>query len=140
MALFMHTLPRRVSSRGVTLIEVMIVVTILGILSAGIAVAVTHALITSQIKTTRMNAQVLRPIAAVWRSDHPGDECPTPQRLRDDKLLDASSKVTDAWGGPYVIVCEADETGVVSYGPDRKLGTEDDLVEPDPDHGKVAER
>ena len=132
----------RPRTRGVTLIEVMIVVTILGILSAGIAVAVTHQLHLAQIQTTTMNAKVLRPIAAMWRDEHPGEDCPTPERLRRDKLLDVSSKLTDAWGGPYVILCEADETGVLSYGPDRRPDTEDDLREPDPDHGKpkVAER
>ena len=38
------------------------------------------------------------------------------------------------------MVCEADETSVLSFGPDRKENTEDDLREPDPDHGKVAAR
>ena len=87
-----------------------------------------------------IDARAMRPIAAVWRGEHPDGECPTPQRLKDDKLVDVSSKLSDAWGGPFVIVCEADETSVLSFGPDRKENTEDDLREPDPDHGKVAAR
>jgi prepilin-type N-terminal cleavage/methylation domain-containing protein len=123
-----------------TLIEVMIVVTIMGLLSGAIAIAVTHQLQEARIKTTVMDEKTIRPIAATWRSDHPDEECPTPARLRDDKLLDVASKLTDAWGSPFVIVCEADETSVISPGPDRRANTEDDLREPDPEHGKVASR
>ena len=47
-------------------------------------------------------ARAMRPIAAVWRGEHPDGECPTPQRLKDDKLVDVSSKLSDAWGGPFV--------------------------------------
>ena len=135
-----HARRARSIVRGVTLIEVMIVITIMGLLAASVAIAVTRQLRKAQIETTLMNAKYIRPIAALWRSDHPSEECPTPEQLRVDGLLDVSSKLTDAWGSRYVITCEANETSVLSYGPDRRPNTEDDLREPDPDHGKVAER
>jgi hypothetical protein len=94
----------------------------------------------AQVKTSHIDARAIRPLAALWRSDHGRDECPTTERLRADGLLDSSSKLTDAWGNRYVIVCEADETSVLSDGPDRRPNTDDDVREPDPDHGKVAER
>jgi general secretion pathway protein G len=127
-------------TRGVTLIEVMIVVTIMGLLASAVAIAVTRQLRKAQIEATVMNEKAIRPIAALWRSDHESDACPTVEQLRADGLLDASSSATDAWGSRYIITCEANETSVVSYGPDRRPNTDDDLREPDPDHGKVAER
>jgi general secretion pathway protein G len=129
---------RRASARGVTLIEVMIVITIMGLLAGAVAIAVTRQLRKAQIETTLMNAKYIRPIAALWRTNHASDECPTPEQLRVDGFIDSSSKLTDAWGSRYVIACEANETSVVSYGPDRRPNTEDDLREPDPDQGKVA--
>jgi general secretion pathway protein G len=136
----MHNQRLRSLARGVTLIEVMIVVTIMGLIASAVAIAVTRQMREAQIKTTIMNEKAIRPIAALWRSDHPGDECPTTEQLRADGLLDASSSLTDAWGNRYIITCEANETSVVSYGPDKRPDTPDDLREPDPDHGKVAQR
>ena len=118
----------------------MIVVTIMGLLAAAVAVGVTHQFRIAQIRTTTIDAKAIRGLAAVWRTDHRSDECPTARQLRDDKLLDPSSKITDAWGSPFQIVCEADETSVLSLGPDRTANTADDLREPDPDEGKVAVR
>ena len=40
-------------------------------------------------------------------------------------------KITDAWDDPYRIVCEDDETTVVSAGPDKKEGTADDIRVPE---------
>jgi len=121
---------RRASSRGVTLIEVMIVVVILGLIAGGVAVAVLPKLKEAQIKTTRTSALELRRAAETWRSMH-GDDCPTPEILRTDKAIDTASKLTDAWDDPFKITCDADETIVSSWGPDKKEGTADDIKVPD---------
>jgi len=136
----MHTLARTHGRRGVTLIEVMVVVTLLGLLSVAIAIAVTHQHRLAQIQATMLSATSLRSIADVWRTEHGDDVCPTAERLRQDKLVDRASKLSDAWGSPFVIECEGEDTSVLSLGPDRKAGTEDDVRAPPPDHGRVAER
>ena len=117
-------------ARGVTLIEVMIVVVILGLIAGGVAVAVLPKLKEAQIKTTKTSALELRRAAETWRSMH-GDDCPTPEILRADKAIDSASKLTDAWYDPFKITCDADETTVSSWGPDKKEGTADDIHVPD---------
>jgi len=116
--------------RGVTLVEVMIVVVILGLIAGGAAVALFPKLKEGQIKTTRTNMFELRRAALQWRADH-GDDCPTPQTLIRDRALDSASKITDAWDTPFHIVCEGDETFLESAGPDRKFGTADDIRIPE---------
>lgn len=118
-------------ARGVTLIEVMIVVVILGLIAGGVAVAVLPRLREAQIKTTRTSAMELRRAAETWRGSHASDQCPTPQVLQADKAIDTGSKITDAWDDPYKIFCEDDETIVTSFGPDKKEGTQDDIRVPE---------
>jgi general secretion pathway protein G len=127
-----HRRLRKALARGVTLIEVMIVVVILGLIAGGVAVAVLPKLKEAQINTTRTSAMELRRAAETWRGAHASDECPTMDKLRADKAIDQASKTTDAWDDPYKISCEDDETTVVSWGPDKKEGTADDIRVPQP--------
>ena len=122
---------RRTYQRGVTLIEVMIVVVILGLIAGGVAVAVFPKLKKAQIETTTTSARALRSVAETWRSEHASDQCPSLEQLRTDKALDSASKLTDAWDSPFKITCEDDETIVLSYGPDKKEGTADDIRVPE---------
>jgi general secretion pathway protein G len=122
---------RRAMARGVTLIEVMIVVVIIGLISGSVAVAVLPKLKQAGIDTTRNSARELRRAADMWRGLHASDQCPTIEVLRADKAIDTASKVTDAWDDPFKIICEDDETTVVSAGPDKKEGTSDDIRVPE---------
>ena len=117
-------------ARGVTLVEVLVVVAIMSILSAVVAFAVIPMWIETQKKTARLNASSLRRLAGAWRLNHVGEECPTFARLRADRLLDQESNPNDPWGSPYSIVCTEDDVTVVSPGPDKKAGTADDIVAP----------
>jgi general secretion pathway protein G len=119
------------AARGVTLIEVMIVVVILGLIASAVAFAVFPIGERSRVQLTHTSAASLRRAADAWRSEHTGEGCPTPERLRDDKFVDRGSKLADPWGTPLQIVCEGDETTVISLGPDRKK-SDDDIVEPAP--------
>jgi general secretion pathway protein G len=124
--------------RGVTLIEVMIVVTIMGLIAGAVAISVVYQLKKAKNEMTHVNAKALQQIAESWRQDHGTEECPTLERLRVDRLVNRGTKLDDAWNTPFIIECEGEETNVLSMGPDRRLHTEDDILEPDPDHGKVA--
>jgi general secretion pathway protein G len=122
---------RRSMERGVTLIEVMIVVVILGLIASGVAVAVFPKFKEAQKNTTKTSAMELRRAAEMWRGTHASDICPTTDNLRADKAIDMAAKVTDAWDNPFKIVCEDEETIILSGGPDKKEGTTDDIRIPE---------
>ncbi len=117
-------------TRGVTLIEVMIVVVILGLIAGGVAVAVFPKYNEAQVKTTTTSAMELRRATEMWRGSHASDQCPTLEQLKQDKAVDSASKLTDAWNSPFKITCQDDETTVISYGHDKKEGTPDDIIVP----------
>jgi general secretion pathway protein G len=121
---------RRAAARGLTLVEVMVVIAILGLISAGIAVGVMKRMEEARRSTTETNARALRQVAMGWRLSHEIDACPTAATLVHDGALDEASRTKDAWGTPFAIECEADRTIVRSFGPDRVMGGEDDIVIP----------
>jgi general secretion pathway protein G len=114
--------------RGVTLVEVLIVVAIMAMLAGGVAFALLPQFQKASIKSARENAIKLRQVVALWRTDTPG-ECPTVSRLKKDKLLDKVGG-DDPWGKPYTIRCSDGEVYVESMGPDQRAGTEDDITVP----------
>ncbi len=122
---------RRSTERGVTLIEVMIVVVILGLIASGVAVAVFPRFKEAQVKTTKTSAMALRQSVELWRGTHASDVCPSIEQLKTDKAIDSASKAADAWDSPFKIVCEDDETVIGSNGPDKKEGTADDIRVPE---------
>jgi general secretion pathway protein G len=128
---------RRVS-RGVTLVEVLIVVAIMAMLAGGVAFALIPQFQKASIKTAKENAIKLRQAVALWRTDSPG-ECPTVGRLKTDKLLDKVGG-DDPWGKPYTIRCENGEVYVESKGPDQRQGTEDDIVVPSSKESDAEEK
>src|SRR3954462_15565887 len=88
---------RRSLQRGVTLIEVMIVVVILGLIAGGVAVAVFPRFKEGQVKTTRTSALELRRAVESWRGMKGGDTCPTIDMFKADKQIDTASEASDAW-------------------------------------------
>jgi general secretion pathway protein G len=126
--------PRETASsphqRGMTLIEVLIVVAIMSILATVVGFALFQLHFREQKKIARLSASSLRRVAATWRLNRTGDECPNFVRLRADGFIDRESSSTDPWGSPYLITCAEDDVTVLSPGPDRKTGTADDIVAP----------
>lgn len=116
----------RTLERGVTLIEILIVLAIVGMIAGGVAVYAVPKFKESQIKTAKISAQDLQQIADGWRADN-GNDCPTPQRLKTEKQMSAGSSLNDPWGAPWKISCDGDQTTVISSGPDKKEGTPDDI-------------
>jgi general secretion pathway protein G len=121
---------RRLASRGVTLIEILIVLAIVGLIAGGVAVVAIPKYAEAQKKQAKNDVIAIHPIAEKYRVDHPGN-CVTVEQLRAEKELNASSKITDPWETPYQIRCAEDETYVLSFGPDKKEGTADDIKIPE---------
>ena len=120
----------RAASRGVTLIEVMIVVLILSLIATGVTVAVMPKFKQAQIETATNNAREVRNAVNRWRATRGGDQCPTISQLVQDKEIDSASKTDDPWGSAYKIACTEDEVTVFSPGPDKREGTQDDIAVP----------
>ncbi|CAN5265317.1 N/A [soil metagenome] len=120
--------------RGVTLVEILIVLAIIGLVAGGIAVYAVPKFQQAQKDNTRNSEKALHAVAEAWRANH-GNECPTPQRLKDEKELSASSAIEDAWGMPYKIQCDDESTMILSAGPDKKEGSQDDIRFPDTSGG-----
>src|SRR5678816_1944456 len=93
---------KRVLSRGVTLIEILIVLAIVGLIAGGIAVYAIPKFQQAQKDSTKTSAMALHQVAESWRLMHTS-ECPTADRLKAEKELSAASKTTDAWEGPFKI-------------------------------------
>jgi len=125
----------RSAQRGVTLVEVLIVVAIMSLISAGVTVAVLPKFRSAQVDTATGNAREIRNAANRWRASHGGTDCPTVSQLIQDKEIDSASKVDDPWGVAFKILCNEDDTTVSSSGPDKKEGTKDDIVVPSPKGG-----
>lgn len=121
---------RRAVSRGVTLIEILIVLAIVGLIAGGVAVVAVPKYQESQKNQAKIDARTIHPVAEKYKVDHPG-QCPTVEQLRAEKELSAASKITDPWDTPYKIVCGDEDLYVVSFGPDKKENTNDDIRIPE---------
>jgi general secretion pathway protein G len=122
----------RLRPRGVTLIEILVVLAIVALVSAGIAIAAIRYLDHAKKETTRQSALTLRMVITTYRMQH-ADECPSIEQLVEAEAIDSVSKTKDAWEQAFKIEC--DDKGritVASSGPDKKLGTEDDIRVPEP--------
>jgi general secretion pathway protein G len=128
----MHHLRKRSLPRGYSLVEILVVLTIIALLASVIGIAVFGHLAQARIQTTRQSALKIREVVVVYRLDH-GEECPTVEALQSAERIDAASKTTDAWDQPFLVKCgERGEIHVSSAGPDKKHGTEDDIIAPQP--------
>jgi general secretion pathway protein G len=117
-------------ARGFSLLEILVVLSIMALLAGVVAIGVMRHLESSRITTTKLSARNLRSAAMTHRMDH-ADECPSFDTLVQAGALD-ETKGKDAWDSPFTVAC--DEKGsirVTSPGPDKKLGTPDDLTIPD---------
>jgi general secretion pathway protein G len=111
----------------VTLVEVLIVVTIMAIIAGGATLVVWPRLKESRVKSAYTGTTIIRSAAEQHQQlGSGGDTCPTIQTLVSAKLIDGN-KTDDPWGQPYKIKCEDGEIRVYSSGDDRKENTPDDI-------------
>ena len=115
------------AARGMTLVEIMIVVIIMALIATGVAFAVIPMLGEARETQTASDMQVIQGAVTLYMVHH--GTCPgTVQDLVTDRRLSASARTSDAWGSEFSISCEGDsEPVIVSAGADRQLGTSDDL-------------
>lgn len=115
-----------IDARGMTLIEIMIVITILGMVAAAVAVAVIPQLQQAQIKQAGIDIQTIKNACDLYYNKH--SRYPATDEglaaLVSEKMLTKTPK--DPWGQPYIYrfpgVKNQDGPDIGSYGADKQPG------------------
>lgn len=116
--------------RGVTLVEMLIVVAIMAIVAGGVAVAAMNHWNRAREQTAKTSARGIRNAVKGWWLTQDEMRCPTVGELLSSGVLDEDSPPQDPWGTPWHIECEEERITVSSNGPDRQNGTADDIRVP----------
>jgi hypothetical protein len=113
-----------------------------------VVTAVMTALALASLRSTRCHhncrgsartaCNTIRQATQMWKAVNPEKGCPTLEALKADRVLDTGFNLRDPWGGKYQLRCVDDEIVCMSAGPDRKRGTDDDVVVPDGERDGAA--
>lgn len=124
----LHRRLRRMrSAEGMTLVEIMIVVIIMALIATAVGVAVLPRLEKARIDSTETSAQQIRSAVTMYLAENPAGGCPNVDDLVQGGFLDEDKSLTDAWDQDFDIECQGTRVSVVSAGPDKQFGTEDDI-------------
>ena len=117
----------RAAARGVTLVEVLIVVSIMAVISGGAVVLAFPLYKEARIKTAVVSAKEIKRAAQLYQEmDAVSEGCPTIADLIAAKRVDSKS-ADDPWGKPFRISCAEGDIHVLSSGNDRKENSADDI-------------
>ncbi len=114
------------SQRGMTLIEIMIVVVIMALVATGVSIAVIPQLNKARIKQAESAVETVRTAVQLYVATNNAN-CATMDQLIEDKAIDKSKATTDPWDRAYRIECDGTEITVISAGPDGEFDTDDDI-------------
>lgn len=112
----------RLSERGMTLIEIMIVLTIMAAVMAGVMVSINSGRQNSNINRTRTMATTVLGHVETERILDPRAQ------PNIDALGLAESQTHDAWGNKFRIEYSGQTVNVISAGPDGSMGGGDDIT------------
>ena len=122
------TLTRRAAQRGMTLIEVMVVVAIISLVMGGIGLMAFERYKDAQVSTAKNQVETITGAVQTYRASKRG-KCP--RTLIELRASGYINKVEpDPWGNDYEFSCPGKDglgVDVTSPGPDGEMDTEDDI-------------
>jgi general secretion pathway protein G len=112
----------RRAPRGMTLIEIMVVLVILGLIASAVVIAVFPQLQRARVDRTKLDIGNIESALKLYnaRKGKFPDTGTGLKALVDMEILDKMPK--DAWGNDYVYTLEAGRPIVISYGADGTAG------------------
>ena len=116
------SIARRAVQRGMTLIEIMVVLVILGLIAGAVTVAVIPRINEARVQRTQLDISQLENALKLYyaRSGKYPDTATGFKTLVDLQLIDKMPK--DAWGNDYVYLLENGRPVITSYGADGSPG------------------
>jgi general secretion pathway protein G len=127
------------SSRGMTLIEILVVLAIIGLIMGGVAIVAFNAFDDSKSKAAAKDIATLAQSVEMYRLQK--NKCP--KSAQDLKAAGIIQKITkDPWGQDYVIKCPGEHgpVDISSPGKDGEIGGEDDINSWDENLGEESEK
>ena len=124
--------------RGMTLIEILVVLAIIGLIMGGVAIVAFNAFDDSKLNAAKKDIGTLTQSVEMYRLQR--NNCP--KNTQDLKAAGIIQKITkDPWGSDYVIKCpgEHGSVDISSPGKDGEMGTEDDINSWDEEGAKEQE-
>ena len=120
---------RRIAERGMTLIEIMVVVAIIGMLMGTVGVYAFGRLEKAKVTDTKLVIKNVEQAMVHFQTDNT-DSCPKSlSDLYTQKYL--TKDPLDAWGQQLIFKCPGehnpDGADIVSKGKDKQEGTQDDI-------------
>ena len=121
---------RRHPARGMTLIEIMVVITILGLIAAAVAVNVVGQLSEAKVKQARTDLHTIENCLDMYKVDK--GRYPTSEEGLQAVVTAGKCKagLKDPWGNPYVYIqpgqVHPENFDVKSYGADGQPGGDGD--------------
>jgi general secretion pathway protein G len=118
---FRRRIAKRAAERGMTLIEIMIVILIMAMIATGVSIAVTQRLESARESDARVRACTVKSAVEMYVMEHPR-KCPSLEDLKGD-YIKSETGTQDPWDQDYVIDCSGKDPDVYSLGPDGQGGT-----------------
>lgn len=121
-------------SKGFSLLEIMVVITIMTMIMGAVGVGVMGYLDKSKIKQSRIDIATISNALDLYKTEfgrYPESEDGL-SRLVEEKILKERKVPKDPWGNDYIYIFPGsnndDGFDLYSFGPDGKEGGNDDIV------------
>lgn len=133
-----QTIIVRGSARGLSLIEILVVLAIIALLTSGIAIYAIGVYEDSKRDTAALEISALAKAADMYQMRK--GACPkSAQELHTSGLIDRVKQ--DPWGADYVFACPGEHAlvDIASAGKDGEFGTDDDVTSWPRDQSRASE-